>query len=88
MIFIKIAYSGKRHEICFVCGIAGVEALQPCGDAACKAAYHPSCVEGLPSGGYDKRFMARSGSDTLLCPLHHCATCYNNERRIMCTEGQ
>ena len=67
---------------------AGREALQPRGDVACKAAYHPSCVEKLPSGGYGKRFKTRSGSKELLCPLHHCATCYNNARRIICADGQ
>ncbi|KAH7730256.1 set domain protein [Aphelenchoides avenae] len=77
----------QKGAFCFVCGDADGEELKQCGDAKCEVAFHLTCVDKLPLGGYDKRFMARSGLDKLLCPLHHCSTCYNNERRTICADG-
>ncbi|KAH7731156.1 histone-lysine N-methyltransferaseH3 lysine-36 and H4 lysine-20 specific-like protein [Aphelenchoides avenae] len=78
----------KRGNICFLCGKneEGDE-LKKCSEGKCKVVYHASCVESLPSYGYDKGFLFRKGPNKLTCPLHHCTGCFNNLFRVRCFNG-
>lgn len=79
--------AGQRGGYCFLCGQVDGDELKTCAEGKCPVNYHPACVDKLPPYGYDKSFLYRKGPNKLMCPLHHCANCFNNLYRVRCFNG-